>query len=974
MICPRLIEVALPIREISVESVRDKRIDQGNISSLHTWWARRPLAASRAVVFASLVPDPDDKDCPSDFRKAVDEYLRCKVPLELRSFRRGRENIDDPDPYKPYAGLADTLRNRLLMFIGKWSPEQQEFETGASEKPAATPQLLDNRCLVKWETSDPDNPRGRAVLNIARELVKAAHPEGPPTLLDPFAGGGVIPLEGQRLGARAIASDYNPVAYLVLRGTCEYPQQYGRPGKPHVALSGSRNLFPNEQVRNVLIADIQACAQEIVGKAESKLAHLYPPGSDALPVLVYLWARTVPCANPACRAEIPLIRSFVLRAERPKIALRMQVNNDKKLVAFDIVREKEIRTVDGTKSQRGPATCPFCHQATSEVDIRRVAVTAGLGQQMVAVVVERDGRREYRSSEHSDVQAFEAALELDASPPREFIVPEITAPNALGDAGGHASIRVQLYGMRQWGQLFNHRQLVALNALIDSLHQTIQGLEDTISNKDYRNCLAVYLSLWISRLSARMNSVCRWFPGREAIQSPFSGQSIAMMWDYPEVNPFSNSPAGALNQLARMLEVIERESTTDDLPRASILHGSATDISLRDSSCDLIVTDPPYGDAIAYADLSDFFYVWLKRCVGDTWPMVFQTPQTPKAQEATSHKHRHQGSKVAANKHYQGILQGAFRQCDRVLKPPKLLCVMFAHQTTEAWEALLTALFDAGFCPNATWPIATEMPNAALGLGTASLESSVTVVCRPRNATTAASYKDVRKEIQHAVEQSVKRFWDFGFRGADLIVACYGPAVGVFGRYRRVERADGTPVEIPELLELARKAARDAIAGEFQGDALSTLYYVWSNLYGTSQQSWDDARLVVQIGSDAESAMDVVHGSDLFVIDGANCRLALLQDRVGRRALGHDLDAPLIDQLHHAMHLWNEERRRELVVYLRDRALLDHAPFWKLAQALFEVLPRNEADWKLVSALLGERETLRVEARRATPADVGLLF
>ena len=373
--------------------------------------------------------------------------------------------------------------------------------------------------------------------------------------------------------------------------------------------------------------------------------------------------------------------------------------------------------------------------------------------------------------------------------------------------------------------------------MVSSLRETVHDLAGTIDDGNYRDGLAVYLSLWISKLSGLMNSMCRWYPGREAVRSPFSGQSIPMMWDYPEVNPFSNSPAGAMNQLDRMLEVIERESTTDELPRPQIVLGSATDLPLPDDSCDLAVTDPPYGDAIAYADLSDFFYVWLKRCLGDVWPTVFQTPQTPKSQEATSHKHRHRGDRTTANAYYQGLLRESFQKCARVLKPPKLLAVMFAHQTTEAWEALLTALFDAGFCPNATWPIATEMPNASLGLGTASLESSVTVVCRPRNATTPAAFRNVRKEIEQAVEQSVKRFWDYGFRGADLIVACYGPAVGVFGRYSRVERADGTPVEIPELLELARKAARDAIAGDFQGDSLSTLYYVWSNLYGTSEQA-----------------------------------------------------------------------------------------------------------------------------------------
>lgn len=974
MTCPRLIEVALPIREISAESVRDKRIDQGNISSLHTWWARRPLAASRAVIFASLVPDPDDGACPGTFRDAVDKYLRSDVPVQLRSFQAGRGVTDDPDPYKPYSGLADTLRNRLLMFVAKWSREQQDFEDGTSATPPPTPRILDDRCLVKWETTDPDSARGKVVLRVARQLVLAAHPDGVPTLLDPFAGGGVIPLEARRLGVAGIANDYNPVSHLILRATCDYPQQYGRPGTAQVAARKGPTLFAKATVPNVLIADLQTFAQQILGRVEERLKHLYPPGSDGLPILTYLWARTVPCSNPSCRAAIPLIRSFVLRTDRPKIALKMRIHRENKSVTFDIVREKEVLRTEGTKGQRGPAICPLCEQPTDESDIRRAAVNTGLGQQMLAVVVERNGRRDYRLPEVTDYQAFQAALKLDASPPGEYIVPEINGPNPLPDCGSHRSISLELYGFTRWAQLFNHRQLVVLNALIGSLRETVREFACTIDDGDYRETLAVYLSLWISKLSGLMNSMCRWYAGREAVRSPFSGQSIPMMWDYPEVNPFSNSPTGAMNQLDRMIEVIQRESTAAELPRPQIVFGSAAELPVADESCDLVVTDPPYGDAIAYADLSDFFYVWLKRCLADVLPTVFQTPQTPKTQEATSHKHRHRGNRTTANAHYRGLLRESFRECVRVLKPPKLLAVMFAHQTTEAWEALLTALFEAGFCPNATWPIATEMPNAALGLGTASLESSVTVVCRPRNATTPAAFKAVRKEIEQAVEQSVKRFWDYGFRGADLIVACYGPAVGVFGRYSRVEWADGTPVEIPELLELARKAARDAIAGDFQGDSLSTLYYVWANLYGTTEQAWDDARLVVQVGSDSEDAIDIARGSGLFMVDGSKCRLALLRDRVGRRNLGDGTDAPLIDQLHHAMHLWRDERRGELVSYLRDHDLFDQGPFWKLAQALFEVLPRDEADWKLVSALLGERETLRMEARRTAAGVERTLF
>jgi hypothetical protein len=345
------------------------------------------------------------------------------------------------------------------------------------------------------------------------------------------------------------------------------------------------------------------------------------------------------------------------------------------------------------------------------------------------------------------------------------------------------------------------------------------------------------------------------------------------------------------------------------------------------------------------------------------------TPLSPKADEATALKHRHDGDAEAADKHFTTKLGKVLIEAKRVTKSEGIVTVMFAHQSTKAWSALIGALFEAGLTIDATWPISTEWTTRRVALDASALESSITVACRPRTTGSAAAFKQVRKEIEQVVQESVKRFWSYGFRGADLIVACYGPAVGEFGKYDRVEKADGTPVGIPELLDLAKQAARDAIAGEFRGDNLSTLYYVWANLYGAAEQAWDDARLVVQIGGDEDNAMEVARGHGIFVVDGSKCRLALLEDRANRRGLGIDQNPPHIDALHRSMLLWKEEKRSDLVGYLGERDLLEDGPFWKLAQALFEVLPRDLEDWKLVNALLGERQTLRAEGKRTAYRD-----
>lgn len=961
--CPRLIEVALPVREISAESVRDKNIHHAHISHLHIWWARRPLAVSRAVVFASLIPDPDDPRCPADFRSAVKRYLHTHVPEQLKHYLRGREHRRDEDPYRPYEGVEDTPRNRLLMFIAKWSPESLEFEAGARPKAADPKELLDDRSLVKWETSDPETLQGREILRIAQELVRIAHGGDVPTVLDPFAGGGAIPLEAGRLGCRSIANDYNPVAHLLLRATCELPQKYGKPGKrTATAEEFGREVGRQTQVPNVLIHDFEKWANWVLGRVRQKIGHLYPAGKDGRPVLAYLWARTTPCSNPSCQGQIPMLRSLVVCSRGRKVALTLDIDRVGKKVSFGIAKGKAITETVGTKRAKGPAVCPYCDQPTSEEEIRVAARAGKMGERPVCVVVQDRKGKDYRPVEKSDLDAFRKVSKMGFVRPEEMILPEINSEGAEG-VSNSTGIRVHLYGMKTWGSIFNHRQLVAMRTFVASLHEGLEAMKEEIPDENYRHALGLYLGLWIDRVASFSTNVCRWAAGSQIIKTPFGGQAIPIIWDYPEVNPLADSSGTASTQLEYMLKVIEHERVAKGLaiPEPIVLFGNAAALPLDSKSAHCVVTDPPYDDAIAYGDLSDFFYVWLKRSVGTLFPEVFSTPLTPKADEATSLRHRHDGSQEHARAHYRRLLKESFVEALRLAREPKLVTVMFAHQSTDAWTALISALFEAGLSPNATWPIATEMPKTALALGTASLETSVTVACRPRVVGSAISFQQIRSEIQDVVRQAVGRFWSYGFRGADLIVACYGPAVGVFGKYERVERADGTPVEIPELLDLARQAARDAIAGEFRGDSLSTLYYVWANLYGATEQAWDDARLVVQIGGEEDNAMEVARGHGIFVLDGARCRLSLLDDRASRRGLGMDQNPPHIDALHRSMLLWKKEERNSLVEYLAQRDLLEDGPFWKLAQALFEVLPRDLEDWKLVNALLGERRTLRAE-------------
>jgi adenine-specific DNA methylase len=661
-----------------------------------------------------------------------------------------------------------------------------------------------------------------------------------------------------------------------------------------------------------------------------------------------------------------LLRSLLI-CNKPgkRVALTMTMHG--KEATFGIAKGSAITCTEGTMLNRGDCLCPICKQTTPVEDLRRAGLEGKMGERMVAVITDIPQGKDYRPVEKIDLEAFEKAEKLaeTVERPIELILPEITGSDDE-NISNSTGIRVHLYGMKTWGSLFNPRQLLAMQTFVVCLCETLAKLEHRESDSEYRKSVAAYLGLWVSRIAQYNSLVGLWAQTIEAIIHPFGRQAIPMVWDYPESNVIGEFTGGALGQLDWILRVIKHESPVSEISTFPVLVflGDGAQLLLEKALVDIVVTDPPYFDAIAYADLSDFFYIWLKRGLDNVFPKAFATPLTPKSAEATALKHRHGGDANKAEKHFTSKLAACFAEAKRVCKPDGIVAVMFAHQSTEAWTALINALFEVNLTVTATFPIDTER-TFALKKEMSALASSITVICRSRQVGEATSFRDVRLEIDRVVAESVHRFWDYGFRGADLIVACYGPAVGVFGRYERVERADGTPVEIPELLELARESALKAIAGEFQGDDLSRLYFVWANLYGTSEQAWDDARLVVQIGGNSEDAMEVARRRGLFVVDGARCRLAMLKDCNDRRNLGDDPNDPLIDQLHRAMQLWKDEQRNDLVRYLIERNLIDHSPFWKLGQALFEVLPRNEEDWKLLSALLTERETLRLEARRS---------
>lgn len=416
----------------------------------------------------------------------------------------------------------------MLAFIAKWSPEWIAFDKGKNGEPPAPAEMLDNRCLVKWETSDPKNLQGREVLRIARELIRVANGGNIPVVLDPFAGGGAIPLEAARLGCQAIANDYNPVAYLILRATCEFPQRFGKPSavEQKTAQTGTQPLLvaseaqrAESQITNRLAHDVERWATWMLERARTRIGHLYPAGRDGHPVVGYLWARTAPCSNPSCRAEIPLLRSLlVCNKAKKRVALTMKVQG--KEVTFGIVRDKDITETEGTMLNRGDCRCPMCQQTTPVEDLRRAGLEGKMGERMVAVITDTTHGKDYRPVESADIQAFEEGERLvyGVERPREPILPEINGKDGE-DIPNSTGIRVHLYGLKTWGSLFNPRQLLAMQTFIACLREALAQVEQHEPDSEYRRAVAAYLGLWVNRIASFQSSFGRWRTTVEAVTS-----------------------------------------------------------------------------------------------------------------------------------------------------------------------------------------------------------------------------------------------------------------------------------------------------------------------------------------------------------------------------------------------------------------------------------------------------------------------
>ena len=792
----KLIEVALPLEAINAASVREKSIRHGHPSTLHLWWARRPLAAARAVLFAQMVDDPSSR--PELFRTE-----------EAQSQER----------------------QRLFSIIEE---------------------------LVKWE-----NTTNEAVLESARQEIRKSwrrtcednkehpkatelfNPDRLPAFHDPFAGGGSIPLEAQRLGLEAYASDLNPVAVLINKAMIEIPPKFA--GKPPVNPEDRQGKGSTDAVwkgATGLAEDVRYYGKWMRDEAEKRIVHLYPKievteemvrqrpdlkqyRRRELTVIAWLWARTVKSPNPAFGSvDVPLASTFMLSNKKGKEAYVEPVIEDGGYrFTVKVGATPEAAKLGTTAGKRSAFLCLMSGVPMPFEYLRSEAKAGRMSSRLMAVIAEGNRGRVYLEPTREQEDIARAATPND---PPETNLPE----RAL-------SFRVQEYGMTKWRDLFTERQLVVLTTFSDLVtearelvrqHAVAAGVpDDGVSLRDggtgttaYADAVAVYLGFLVDQLTNHSSTICGWHVNNTQLRNTFARQALPMTWDYAESNPFCNSTGSFNNLWERQVKGFAT------LGNGICGTSSQSDASQNEISVGKVIsTDPPYYDNIGYADLSDFFYVWLRRSLMSSFPDLFATLAVPKAEELVATPYRH-GSREKAEAFF---LNGMTLAMQRLTEQSHSACpvtIYYAFKQSETegesgvvntgWATFLDAVIHAGFGISGTWPIRTEMRTRPVGMSTNSLASSIVLVCRSQPsdapiATRRAFIEALKSELPDALRQMQQG----NIAPVDLAQAAIGPGMAVFTRYAQVLDASGKSVTVREALSLINQTL-DEVLAEQEGD------------------------------------------------------------------------------------------------------------------------------------------------------------
>ena len=1044
----RLIEVAFPLKQVSLDAVHEKNVRHGHISTLHIWPARRPLAAARAALIATLLPDPGN----AGERQKILERMAGRV---VETIERKRVN------------------GRVV--------EKTKEETAGG--------------ILHWgRENGPD-------LDWFRAEIRKAYGGRAPKVLDPFAGGGAIPLEAMRLGCEATAMDINPVAWFILKCTLEYPQKLAGQTRPlpefalrdgdFMAAFLKAKGFKGASLRTTLkrfghgdgeevpldlagqddplpAADlawhVRAWGRWVLVKARAELASFYPtyaewsapsgenvrpPGEAserlrllepdaegrtdagplnenfastylkdprkprwiAKPTVAYLWARTVTCKQ--CRATLPLLKTrWLCKKDRKRVLLTMEPAADGSGVVFGVQneppqnggnaaqrREHDRRLGAGTMSRTG-ATCPCCGAITTMSDIRFEGRAGRLGAMMTAVVVDGPKGKEYRlPTDHERTVADVSEEQLQALyADIPFGLPEEQTPKA--GIGAARAFSVDGYGLDTWRKLFTNRQLVSLGTFSAILCEMPRVIRSNSYQEHWVEPILAYVACALDRLADSSSSIAHWQNGSEFNVNTFQRFALPISWDFSEVSPVSQTTGnflGAIDWVSRALDHCLSASTVEERP--NVFMASAITSGLQ--GIDVIVTDPPYYDAIPYSDLMDFFHVWLRRTLGagnGTFGAAFGEELGPKWNQATDDGEliddasRFGGNKASSKKNYENGMTRAFQACHAALQSDGRLVVVFANKQPDAWETLVAGLIHAGFVVDGSWPIQTERQVRTRSLASAALASSVWIVCKKRPAARPGWDNIVLGEMRDNISRQLHDFWDAGIRGPDFVWAATGPALEAFSKHPVVKKANDPNqlMTVSAFLREVRRMVVDFVVGRVLTredgqdtatglDDVTTYYLLHRHDFGMDEApiggcilyalscNLSDAALVnqhdllTQSGKgktadepEPEDEADDASEEAEETSGGAKVKLKPWHRRQGRN-LGLEAPggrpAPLIDQVHKLMHLWRAGDQVKVNDYLDSRGLPRNALFNQLLQALIELAAAGSEERSLLEAL-----------------------
>ena len=1055
----RLIEVAFPLKQVSLDSTHEKNVRPGHISTLHIWPARRPLAASRAVLIATLLSDPGTPEK----RKAILERMAGRVIDKVEYKRLGERTIE----------------------------KKKEVTAGG---------------ILHWKKeNDPDLEWFRKELEWFRKEIRKAYGNRAPKVLDPFAGGGAIPLEAMRMGCEVTAMDINPVAWFILKCTLEYPRRLAGVSLPlpefalknrefieaflkakglkgiglHTYLDnfghGSQeithdSIFPHTDA--LLKADlawhVRAWGRWMLTRVRKELSAYYPtyaeykplaPGREyefrpkrlvevdqdgclqidilnaefseaylkelrnpryvAKPPIAYLWARTVPCKQ--CRAKVPLLKTkWLCKKEKKRVLLTMKPNNEETGVVFDVQtdvphnggnpaqrRENDKRIGAGTMSRSG-ARCPCCEAIMTMEDIRLEGRAGRMDAVLTVVVVARvKGKdKEYRlptDHELAVAQITEEWLQV-LYKDIPFGIPGENLPRK--EAPG---IRLPLYGIDRWRRLFTNRQLAVQSVLIRAITEAKSAL-DNLYSPDVADAITAFLACIMDRQVDYGSMGCLWANHHEKIGHQFSRFALPIVWDIAEACPLTTSSGGLESALGWVIRVVDHlQVATQGAPAPQVKLKSV--INQEDSRYDLIITDPPYYDAIPYSDLMDFFYIWLRRfahSVSNELEPAFKSPLGPKwdAKEADGEliddASRFGGDKERSKQNYEDGMARAFKACLGALQPNGRLVVVFASKNPAAWETLVAALIRAGFVVTASWPIQTEQQTRLRASNSAALASSVWLVCKKRLENKPGWDKKVLHEMRENITQQLRDFWDAGIRGPDFVWAATGPAMEAFSKHPVVKKADESAqlLTVSDFLREVRRMVVDFIVGRVltkeggpeavtELDDITTYYLLHRHYFGTGEApiggcilyslscNLSDSALVNQYDiltqsgrKGREEEENTVEGKDNGI--GTQIKLKPWNRRqgpnLGLKAPGAR-PVPLIDQVHKLMHLWRAGDQVKVNDYLETNNLRRNTLFSQILQALIELADAGSEERALLESL-SNHVTTQVDFR--TPRQTGM--